>query len=57
MNTNEDLRVKKTKKLIKDSFLELLEEKGYSKVSVTDITNRAMINRNTFYLRYDIIYL
>ena len=52
MNTNEDLRVKKTKKLIKDSFLELLEEKGYSKVSVTDITNRAMINRNTFYLHY-----
>lgn len=52
MNTNEDLRVKKTKKLIKESFLELLEEKGYSKVSVTDITNRAMINRNTFYLHY-----
>lgn len=52
MNTNEDLRVKKTKKLIKDSFLELLEEKGYSKVTVTDITNRAMINRNTFYLHY-----
>ena len=52
MNTNEDLRVKKTKKLIKDSFLELLEEKGYSKVSVTDITNKAMINRNTFYLHY-----
>ncbi len=52
MNTNEDLRVKKTKKLIKDSFLKLLEEKGYSKVSVTDITNKAMINRNTFYLHY-----
>ena len=52
MNTNEDLRVKKTNKLIKDSFLKLLEEKGYSKVSVTDITNKAMINRNTFYLHY-----
>ena len=52
MSNNEDLRVKKTKKLIKDSFLELLEEKGYSKVSVTDITNKAMINRNTFYLHY-----
>ena len=52
MTNNEDLRVKKTKKLIKDSFLKLLEEKGYSKVSVTDITNKAMINRNTFYLHY-----
>ena len=52
MTNNEDLRVKKTKKLIKDSFLKLLDEKGYSKVSVTDITNKAMINRNTFYLHY-----
>ena len=48
----EDLRVKKTKELIKNCFLQLIEEKGYSKVSVTDITTMAQINRNTFYLHY-----
>ena len=48
----EDLRVKKTKELIKNCFLQLIEEKGYSKVSVTDITSMAQINRNTFYLHY-----
>ena len=47
-----DLRVQKTKKLIRDSFFELVEEKGYSKVTVMDITKKAMINRNTFYLHY-----
>lgn len=49
---NEDLRVIKTKQLIKDSFFELIGEKGYSKVTVTDITKKANINRNTFYLHY-----
>lgn len=48
----QDLRVIKTKSLIKNAFLELIEEKGYSKVSVTDIVDKAMINRNTFYLHY-----
>ena len=47
-----DLRVIKTKKIIKESFMQLIEEKGYSKVSISEITERAMINRNTFYLHY-----
>lgn len=47
-----DLRVQKTKKIIKESFFELVEEKGYAKVTVMDITKKAMINRNTFYLHY-----
>ena len=33
MDKKEDLRVIKTKQLIKDCFLELIEEKGYSKVN------------------------
>lgn len=48
----QDLRVIKTKTLIKNSFLELIELNGYSKVTVTDIVEKAMINRNTFYLHY-----
>ena len=49
----EDLRVIKTKISIKDSFIDLVKEKGYNKVSVTDIVKKANINRNTFYLHYE----
>lgn len=48
----EDLRVIKTKRLIKGAFIELVEEKGFDNVSVKDICNKALINRNTFYLHY-----
>ena len=48
----QDLRVIKTKMAIRHAFLELIEVNGYSKVNVTDIVEKAMINRNTFYLHY-----
>ena len=48
----EDLRVIKTKSLIKGAFIELVEEKGFDNVTVKDICNKALINRNTFYLHY-----
>lgn len=48
----EDLRVKKTKSLIKGAFIELVEEKGFDHVTIKDICNKALINRNTFYLHY-----
>ena len=38
-----------TKKIIKDAFWELLEEKSYNKITVRDIVNRCCVNRNTFY--------
>ena len=47
-----DLRVVKTKSLIKGAFIELVEEKGFDNVSVKDICLKAQINRNTFYLHY-----
>ena len=47
-----DLRYVKTERAIRDAFFELLEESDFDKVSVTDITQRAQINRNTFYLHY-----
>ncbi|MFF2089093.1 TetR/AcrR family transcriptional regulator [Paenibacillus sp. NPDC058174] len=47
-----DLRILKTKKAIKEAFLSLIQTKGYEKISVQDIADTAMINRNTFYLHY-----
>lgn len=49
---SEDLRVAKTKQYIKSAFLNLLKEKNYAKVSVKEISAKANINRNTFYLHY-----
>lgn len=47
----------KTKKLIKNTFAELLhEKKNIHKISVTELVNKADINRSTFYSHYDDIY-
>ena len=45
-----DERVIKTKKLIKTALSELIQEKGFDHVSITDLTQRDNINRGTFYL-------
>ncbi|SDY67602.1 DNA-binding transcriptional regulator, AcrR family [Evansella caseinilytica] len=47
-----DRRKLRTKKMIKQAVLELIEEKGFKHVTVSDITSRADINRGTFYLHY-----
>ncbi|CAM3473194.1 MULTISPECIES: TetR/AcrR family transcriptional regulator [Saccharibacillus] len=47
-----DLRVIKTRKAIKTSFLNLIRSKGYDRMTVQDIADEATINRNTFYLHY-----
>lgn len=49
----EDLRVKKTKLLIRNAFISLAKEQSYQKISVKDLCDKAMINRNTFYLHYE----
>lgn len=41
-----------TKKVIKESIIELLQEKEIHQITVTDICNRADINRGTFYTHY-----
>ncbi|AZU63950.1 TetR/AcrR family transcriptional regulator [Neobacillus mesonae] len=45
-------RVNRTKRLIRDTLTELIEEKGFEGVTVRDLTERAKINRGTFYLHY-----
>ncbi len=48
----EDRRIKITKRAIKESFVELMQEHPISKVSVKMICERADINRSTFYSHY-----
>ena len=47
-----DPRVRRTRRYIQEAFMTLLEEKGFSAVTVREITERAEINRATFYAHY-----
>ena len=42
----------RSRKLIRQAFFELLKEKSFEKITVTDIVKRADINRSTFYAHY-----
>lgn len=42
----------RSRRFIRQAFLELLREKSFEKITVTDIVNRADINRSTFYAHY-----
>ena len=47
-----DARVRYTRMIIEQSFLELLKEKPVSKITVTELCGKAQINRATFYKHY-----
>ncbi len=51
-----DLRIQRTKASIKSAFLELRAEKPVEKITVTELTKLANINKATFYLHYSDIY-
>ena len=47
-----DLRVVRTRKAIRDAFCAMIMEMDYPEITIKELTQRAMINRNTFYLHY-----
>ena len=47
-----DLRVRRTRKLLTQALIEGTVEKGFAALTVRDITERAMVNRSTFYRHY-----
>ena len=49
----DDLRVRKTKEAIRRTFEEMICEMDYEQIMVKEPTDRAMINRKTFYLHYE----
>ncbi|HZR44907.1 MAG TPA: TetR/AcrR family transcriptional regulator [Ktedonobacteraceae bacterium] len=48
----EDLRIRRTRKLLQQALIEGTVEKGFAALTVRDITERAMVNRSTFYRHY-----
>lgn len=51
-----DLRVLKTKKNIRDAFLELRKKQSLDEIKVNALCEKAMINKTTFYNHYQDIY-
>ena len=52
INGTEDLRIQKTMSAIKESFEALICEKEYNEITVTELCQRAKINKKTFYHYY-----
>jgi len=51
-NEKGDRRVRYTKMVIRESFLDLLQTKGISQITIKEICEKADINRATFYSHY-----
>ena len=49
---SDDRRAKRSRRLLKDSLLALMQEKRFKDISARDITEGADLNRGTFYLHY-----
>jgi AcrR family transcriptional regulator len=51
--TKLDPRVRRTRQMLEKAFNDLIEEKGFQAISVQDITERAGVNRATFYAHFE----
>ena len=47
-----DRRIQRTRQLLKQTSLEIIREKGFRATSVQEITERANVNRGTFYAHF-----
>ena len=56
MNTSNNRRRKESREKIEKVFVELLQKKELSQISVSDICKQAGLNRTTFYANYNDIY-
>lgn len=54
--TKIDKRVKRSKDAIQKALLELLLKNSIEDINITELTNKANVNRATFYLHYNSIY-
>ena len=52
LKKKEDLRIRRTYKLLFEALLSLLERQPFEKISVIDICDKAMVHRTTFYKHF-----
>lgn len=53
MDKNLDKRVVKTKRNLYQGLLEVMQDKTFEEIKISDICNKAMTNRSTFYDHFD----
>lgn len=51
--TKTDRRVERTREMLQNALIELINERGYDAITIQDIADRANIGRTTFYLHYN----
>jgi AcrR family transcriptional regulator len=49
----EDRRIQRTRQSLQNALSELIVEKGYEKVTVQDVIDRANVGRSTFYAHFE----
>lgn len=50
--SQEDRRIRRTRKLLYEALVELISEKEYDEITIQEITERADIGHRTFYRHY-----
>lgn len=53
LSKNDDLRIKRTCKLLSNALFSLLEERPFNEIYVMDICDKAMVHRSTFYKHFE----
>ena len=53
MNEKVDLRIIKTNKVLYEALIELLKTQTFEEVKVSDICEKALVNRSTFYAHFN----
>jgi AcrR family transcriptional regulator len=49
---SDNLRVRRTQKLLREALIDLIEERGFDTLTISEITQRAMVSRAAFYRNY-----
>lgn len=49
-------RIRLTKTLLSNAFIDLLQEKNIAKITIQELADKAGVNRSTFYLHYSDVY-
>ena len=52
MSDKNDRRSQRTRQLLSEALVQLIQEKDYSTINVNDIIERANVGRSTFYAHY-----